>query len=224
MITDEMIKAAAEEANQTIIAQLPPSEEYQHQFSKSFQKKMKKLIFRRKHPVLAKAMRTAAGVAIVIMLGCGLLLTFSAEVRAEFLSWIKQSSEGLVMYFPTEGDKDSNRKLRYRLPEIPEGYQEYDIDSREDGERFVYTNKRGEFLKFYYLYDSAENVFGMYTEEYQCVSVTIGDMKGEMYLTDNKDMGNAVVWKDKNTLFYLSVFSDAEKLLKLAESIEAYEQ
>ncbi len=222
-MTDEMIQAAALEANQALIAQLPLSGECQHEFSPGFRKKMKKLIFRRKHPILSKALRTAAAVVIVFLLGGGLLLTFNLEVRAEFLSWIKESSEGLVMYFSTEGAEKSSGKLRYRLTEIPEGYEEYEIDSSEDGETFVYENERGEFLTFHYLHDSTQVAFGLYTEGYQCISITVGELEGEIYLTDNEEMANAVVWKDENTLFCLDAFLDAEELLKLAETIEAYE-
>jgi len=222
-MTDEMIQVAALEANQALITQLPLSGECQHEFSPGFRKKMKKLIFRRKHPILLKALRTAAGVVIVFMLGGGLLLTFNSEVRAEFLSWMKESNKGLVMYFTTEGVRENNRKLRYRLSEIPEGYEEYEIDSSEDGAALVYINEQRKFLKFYYLHDSNEAVLGLYTEGYQCINTTIGDLKGEMYLADDQDMANAIVWKDESTIWYLSAFLDEEELLKLAKSIEAYE-
>ncbi len=223
MMTDEMIQAAALEANQALIAQLPLSGECQHEFSLGFRKKMKKLIFRRKHSILSKALRTAAGVVIVFLLGGGLLLTFNSEVRAEFLSWMKESNEGLVMYFTTEEIRENNRKPRYRLTEIPEGYEEYEIDSSEDGAAFVYVNEQGKFLKFYYLHDSGEAVLGLDTRGYQCINTTVGDLKGEIYLPDDQNMENAIVWKDESTLWYLCAFLDAEELLKLAESIEAYE-
>lgn len=222
-MTDEMIQAAALEANQALIAQLPLSGECQHEFSPGFHKKMKKLIFRRKHPILLKALRTAAGAVIVFMLGGGLLLTFNSEVRAEFLSWMKESNKDLVMYFTTEGVRENNRKLRYRLSEIPEGYEEYEINSSEDGAALVYINEQGKFLKFYYLHDSNEAVLGLYTEGYQCINTTVGDLKGEIYLADDQDMENAIVWKDESTIWYLSAFLDEEELLKLAKSIEAYE-
>lgn len=222
-MTDEMIKAAVIEANQVILEQLPSPKQCQHEFSKGFQKKMKRLIFKRKHPVLSAAMRTAAGIATAILVGGGLLLTFNAEVRAEFLSWIKESSEGLVMYLPAEGNEESDRKVRYRLPEIPEGYEVYEIESTEDGETFVYENEQGQFLMFFYFYNFSETALGLYTEGYECINVSVGELKGEMYLTDDKNKGNAIVWKNENVIFSLDAFLDAEELLKMAESIEAYE-
>ena len=52
MITDEMLRIAAAEADQAIRESLPNPEDCDHQFSSEFERKMRHVIRRGRHPVV----------------------------------------------------------------------------------------------------------------------------------------------------------------------------
>ena len=68
MITDEMLRIAATEANQAICDSLPRPEECDHQFSPRFERKMRRVIRRGRHPVAYKYLRRAACLLVAVTL------------------------------------------------------------------------------------------------------------------------------------------------------------
>ena len=54
MISEEMLKKAAAEAEQAIRDSLPAPAECEHEFSPSFQRKMRRTFRKAKHPIIYK--------------------------------------------------------------------------------------------------------------------------------------------------------------------------
>ena len=79
MITEEMLRIAAAEADQAIRDSLPHPADCDHQFSPRFERKMKRVIRRGRHPVAYKFLHRAACLLVVVTLVGASWLTVDAE-------------------------------------------------------------------------------------------------------------------------------------------------
>lgn len=85
MISEEMLKKAAAEAEQAIRDSLPAPAACKHEFSPSFQRKMRRAFRKAKHPIIYKFPKYVASFVLVAILTSSIWLTVDAEVRAAFL-------------------------------------------------------------------------------------------------------------------------------------------
>ena len=98
MISEEMIKNAATEADQAIRDSLPAPAKCEHKFSPLFQRKMCRSFRMVKHPVIYKLPRYAACFVLVAALASGTWLTANAEARTAFFAWMREQYEAFVEY------------------------------------------------------------------------------------------------------------------------------
>ena len=73
----------------------------EHTFSPAFERKMKKLLRRGRHPVLYRTLRAAACLLLVLLLsGCAVLVV-SPAAREVFLGWVREfrTLEGFPPYY-----------------------------------------------------------------------------------------------------------------------------
>lgn len=98
MISEEMLKKAAAEADQAIRDSLPAPAECEHEFSPSFQKKMRRTFRKAKHPVIYKLPKYAACFVLTVALASGTWLTVDAEARAAFFAWVREQYAAFVEY------------------------------------------------------------------------------------------------------------------------------
>ena len=120
-MNEEKLKNAASEAARRLLDTLP--EEYDHDFSPRFQKKMGVLLRRERSSAFPRTLRWVASIAMVLIVSATLLL-LSPEVRAAVLFW-QVTEEGDGFYREDEYiglDPDNvQENLRYELGWIPEG-------------------------------------------------------------------------------------------------------
>lgn len=90
MISDEMLKKATAEADQAIRDSLPAPAECEHEFSPSFQRKMRRTFRKAKYPVIYKLPKYAACFVLVVVLASSTWLTVDAEARAAFFAWVRE--------------------------------------------------------------------------------------------------------------------------------------
>ena len=69
-----------------------------HDFSPDFNRKMKKKLHRADHPIRYRVLQTAACFFVAIVLLGGSVLTFSAEARDAFMSWVREMYETWFVY------------------------------------------------------------------------------------------------------------------------------
>ena len=69
MIGEERLRAAAAEADQAVLNSLPAASECEHKFSKSFEKKMRRISRRAQHPILCRLPKQVACVFLIAVLG-----------------------------------------------------------------------------------------------------------------------------------------------------------
>ena len=98
MIGEERLRAAAAEADQALLNSLPAASECEHDFSKSFEKKMRRVFRRARHPIVYRLPKQAACVFLIAVLAGASWLTFDVKARAAFFAWAKARYEHFVGY------------------------------------------------------------------------------------------------------------------------------
>ena len=95
MITDAQLRKAAEKSGDLYLRYVeqdynstPP-----HEFSASFEKKIRKLRKRADHPYFYKALHKAAAVILAILISGSAWLAVDTEARAAFFGWVKEIYE-----------------------------------------------------------------------------------------------------------------------------------
>lgn len=231
MITEEMLKAAAVEADQVIRDSLPAPEECEHEFSKSFQKKIRRIFHRAKHPVLYKLTRSVACFILAVILTGGAWLTVDAEAREAFIRWVKETYSTYSMYHfegtasgaQTSEEQPSEEQIsaEYSLAWIPDGYTEWVTENVGDGIYVMYADENGRLLTFGYLPGSDGTYMFLETTGYTQESTYVGNVPADFYLSHSPDKANSIVWTspDGETAFYLDGFFSKEELIDMAENV-----
>lgn len=225
MITDEMIARAAFEIEQSILDSLPDPSECDHVFSKSFEKKMKKLIRRTKYQGAYEFMRRAACFFIAVLLSVCTFLAFNTNARAAFVDWVKEQFEDVYHYFFV-GESLADKEKTYYLGWLPEGYVEDGCFQGENGETTMYISESGQVIRFTYLYGSENQSLFSGDEYAEIKSVNIDGLQADIYLVSEKDKSSAITWKvpSYNVLFYVSACLPEEDLINVAQSLAVKEK
>ena len=210
MITDEMLKEAAGEAEAMGLADLPR----EHEFSEEFQRRVDRAKYRSLHRGRG-AVRCVTLVLVACLTVFGGALALSPEVRAEVGSWFKGdafvgSPSGKV---PVAEGKD------FCLTWIPEGYTYYDVMETSFGKTYFYIDENDRFLRFKYLYDGKSYAM---VEGYEHRQVMLGDVQADIFLDPRGEHSNDIIWKDPNgdVCFIISAFAEEEQLIRLALSVK----
>lgn len=90
MITEEMLREAAEKASEALTAYYERDYDPDKplEISPEFEKKIERLKRRAKHPVFYKTMHRVASIALAILITGGAWITVDAEARAVFVGWV----------------------------------------------------------------------------------------------------------------------------------------
>lgn len=96
MISEEMLKIAAAEADKAIRDSLPAPAECEHEFSPSFQRKMRRIFRKAKHPIIFKLPKYAACFVLVVALISSTWLTVDTEARAAFFPGCEKNMRSLL--------------------------------------------------------------------------------------------------------------------------------
>lgn len=216
MITDEMLSAAAGEVGTCILDSLPPVVE--HDFSRNFRRKTKRLIFKTDHPTM-HILRNCAAVLLVLLTAFASLIAISPTVRATVVQWVKGIYKGETVYsFEGQAPKTCSQ---YVLTHIPDGYVLDDIWEHDDGATYFYHADGGQVLRFRYSCGTEDITVYLNTQEYEYCSANVGNMTADIYISqDNKC--STIVWTDSESamLFVISYAGEIEELIYLAQSVK----
>lgn len=230
-MTEEMLKAAAVEADQVMLDSLPAPEECEHAFSNSFQKRIRRISRRANHPVLYKLAKSVACFVLAVILTGGVWLTVDAEAREAFIRWVKETSgtysvyhfEGTDSGTQTSEGQSSEEEIspKYSLAWIPDGYTEWATENIGDNIFLIYVNDSGDLLTFGYLPSSSATYMFVETTGYTQESTYVGNVPADFYLSHSPDHANSIVWTspDGETAFYLDGFFSKEELIEMAEHV-----
>lgn len=226
MMEEKLLRLALIETDECILSQLPSSEEYEHDFSRSFIRKLQKLIRREKYPLFYEIRKIAAAVLIFLTLSAGILMATNESVRAAVLHWlltIQQNSNGWDSYW-YEGNSDLHRNVSdYTLEGfVPEGYKLID---RVDDEIFIseyYIHEDGIHFIFF---DVSSPDYGissgiLFDEHTQPIPIIINGYNGLIFLSDLDRDSNSITWTDEDgVMFCIGGILTKEELLNLSRYI-----
>lgn len=214
MIDEEELKKALVKAN-SFITEGPDGAE--HEFSPRTTRKIKRIIWREKHPVAYSLKYAAAASIALLFLGSILFLGTNKTVRANVFAWLSDTFEGTFLY---RGTTDNHTDIsHYSIRDIvPEGY-EYSAGSsydRSDERCETYIDPDDYYLFLMIFETKSEKTVQMLSDEGDLVQrVDLGDFEADLYYDVTGD-SHAYVWQNENgTLFYLGGHIDLSTLDEL---------
>ena len=219
MVTNAMLRQAAQEAENALLLSLDNQAYEPHPFSTRFQKKISKLIRRAKHPIRYHAIRAAAAILLLIVTAFGVVFTVSPDVRADVINWFRSTFMHYSQY--SSDGQNINAEYEYFLETIPSEYTELKTIDTEDGQTCLYVNKEGKLLKFIYARGGIKDNFFVKTDLHTHIEGFVNGNKADIYITDSDKESSAIVWQDSetDTLLFISAKADQDLLITLAESV-----
>ena len=197
-----------------------------HRFSPAFERKMKRVIRKGRHPAAYKFLQKAACFFLAVMLAGTTWLTVDAEARSAFVSWMKQTFDAYVVYrFTGEPNPDSVLELVCEPEWIPEGYEKSNQQTDGSSSIFLYDNADQQRITF--IYSSGADATALFiSSDYESVTDTqVGDVRADYYQAAEPDNANALVWMSENgeTVFCITAPLPESTLVKIAESVKEVE-
>ncbi len=185
--------------------QIPCDEEsIDYTFSKSFIKKMNKLIklqSRGYYFLLNTAAKRAAAVLIVFLALCTVSMSVSA-IRQPIVNLFFEIRSGFNEYY-VEGDTVIIIEKRYSITELPAGYIQKDIMDTDISRFIVYENQSGDEIEFSQIISDGA-VFHIDNEHCKQETIYIDDLKIDLY---EWEWLKQVIWVEDCYVFCIN-FSD----------------
>ncbi len=222
MITDEMLRSSAARSSElfahTITSDSDPVPQYEP--SDLFEKKIRRLLPRAKHPYFYRAIRRIASIFLAAILVGSMYLAVDMEARAAFLGWIKEVYEHSIVYriMPSSAAKDLPH---YELTWLPDGFDEPDIYENETVYSALYQNSStGEIVIFDYYRLSSEVQAKLFTDQ-QPEHVLVNGIIADFYAASSDSESNNLLWIDTEAGVFCAIDSNLSKdvILHIAESI-----
>ena len=221
MISEEMLKKAAAEADQAIRNSLPAPADCKHEFSPSFQRKMRRIFRKANHPVIYQLPKYAACFVLVVALAGGTWLTVDVEARAAFFAWVREQYEAFVEYrFIGEAPQESEI-VDYELTWLPEGYSETESHILAGSSITIYKNEGGRIIQFSYSQGGDATSLFVKSNYSKIITIELGSTVAEYYEAEEQSDANALTWmsEDGEIMFCITAFEPKEVLVKIAESV-----
>ena len=225
-MSDEKLRLALEEYDAAVLAALPEPSECTHKFSPRFERKMRALCRRAKHPVAYKTLQRIACILLVLLALFGSIMAISAEAREFVRNWIKET-HGQGTRYSYQGEQVSNigESNGYELGWIPDGYVlEYD-DADELSAMTVYYGESPNMLVFMYLHSPkpqmSKNAVSLYIDSRHSdmKTVTLNTGTADIFIDRRAGKNNAIIWSNGKELFCITAPCSEETLIKMAENI-----
>lgn len=219
MSFEDLLREAAPGANALFLSALPDPKDCPADFSKGFERKMKKLLQRHKAPVLYWAKRAVACLLLAACLSGFSVLALVPEVRAAFFGWVQEVFEDVFAYRSAGEVGDSIQTAVYRPTWLPAGYREVQVLDLPGQVSVLYENEIGQELVFRYHTNFSAGALYTEKENTEKFSVQVKEMQAELYL--DTDGVAVLVWTDvqSDILFLVRGHLEQEELIHIAESI-----
>ncbi|WP_227836465.1 DUF4367 domain-containing protein [Clostridioides sp. ES-S-0001-02] len=211
-ITDDMLQESIPIATKIILDDLPSDDELNHVFSKSFERKMKKLIKQQKRSSLTNKIifyskRTA--IVFLIVLASLFTVTMSSEaLRTRLYELVIRVYEDLTSFVFSTNDGEESLNLKIIEPKyIPNDFKEVD---RVDNFIITYKNKNNIEINYTFCEIGANSII-LDTEDAKVENILINGNKA-IYI--EKETSIQLFWNDKKSIYLLSTDCYKEDLLK----------
>lgn len=224
-LTEEMLRQAAQEVTEEWLRRIP---EEPHTFSRRFRRRMRPLLANpagyvrsAARPLWRKVLRAAACVVLACALALGTLRAVSPETYAAVVQWAAEWYETLMVYY-FYGDPEEESLPLYAITALPEGYEETGEPLEAPGYRGIYyRNNQGQEIYFTCEYMTQGSAHRVLLDDMIEKEVTVGDCSGLLYLSQDPDQSNGLLWMDEEAglLFSIDAFAEESVLLHMAESV-----
>ena len=193
----------------------------EHAFSPAFERRMKKLLRRGRHPVLYRALRAAACLLLALLLSGCAVLAVSPEAREAFEGWVRSVYYDTLVYTYTGPQGESPKDMLYRPLWLPEGYEVYDESPNLSLPMASYRNEAEEDITLI-TYGSVESMSLNIVMEEDVVEkqVLVAGKKADLYL-DSGGGSSFLIWTDdeQHLMFVLIGHFTEKEALRIAESV-----
>mgnify|MGYP005767927741 FL=1 len=219
MISEEALRQAAAEASDCLVRSLDEAGIPAHNFSARFERKMRRLIRRTRHPAAYRALVRVACAFLAFLLGSGVFLAVNPEARAAFFGWVRTQYERLFEY-NTSSQARSIEAIKYTLDWLPNGYEEIS--------RYVYTDyvwaiySDGSENEIDFLYSIGSKLYLSYDHNH-VQQIMINDSPANLYISQYSAGRNDIVWSnsDGTIVFSIGGILDTDTLVRIAENVHA---
>lgn len=222
MSSEEMLKKAAAEADQAIRDSLPAPEECVHEFSELFQKQMRRIFRRTKHPILYRLPKQVACFMLAVIIASSSWLAVDAEARAAFFEWVREQYEAFVEY-RFIGDVPAENEIKeYELSWLPTGFSEVSRLEAEGNSVIVYQDLSNNIIQFSYSQGDDSISLFVQDESSEIQTVQVGNVVAEFYRSNDPDSANVLTWasEDGDMMFCITSTFSEDTMIKLAEGVQ----
>lgn len=232
MISEEQLKKATSEVEEILMAVQPDWDACEPETSPKFERKMKSLIRKRKHPILFHPMFRAAAVLLLIILLSGTVILGIPEVKASFVGLFYEEEEHSFRYVLT-GHVDTDDLRTYELGYIPEGYAQTSERYESYGGKVKYENQDGATLLFEYHVQrqggESEIYYSFKSANYELKDTIVNGHGADLFAMVSKSgrKVNRLLWMNGERSILFSIYwigmNENDDVRILAESVIANE-
>lgn len=217
MISEEALRQAAAEASDCLVRSLDEAGIPAHNFSARFERKMRRLIRRTRHPAAYRALVRVACAFLAFLLGSGVFLAVNPEARAAFFGWVRTQYEQLFVY-DVANTGEQTELPEYTLGWLPEGYEEVGRYIYPEYIWILYSDNNNE-IDFLYSYDN--KLYLSYADS-MVKQTCVKNLPAEFYYSQKDNGRNAIVWSDPDTpmLFIINSKFEENIMIRMAENIQ----
>ena len=222
MISNLLLRQAAEEYHEESMSAIPTENEIDHVFSDRFEENMKSVIKKNNHPQLKRVLRMAASFALVILVASGSVMALSPTARAAVMGWLFGQDGTTFSYTSMGEESESDVYYKYELAEIPEGYFLWQEIVDESQSIMLYAEEEtGHLLKVTGSPNDGTGAMFLLTTTDEKSTVQIGDITADFYQSSTADSSSGLAWIDPDTdyLICLDGFFSKEELIEMAQSL-----
>ena len=222
MISDEMLRIAAEEYEEAMLSSLPEDAGCDHTFSPGFDRKMRRLCHRVKYASVYSTLRRAACAVVVLVLSASILLLCHTEVRAAMFGWVKGKYKSMITYSFAGGADEEPVSRSYDFAQVPEGYAVEDRLDTPVGTSIWYRREDGALMELAYEFGTDKNTFFLIPAEHDVYSQeNIEGTMMEFYLSTDPKYNSMVLWtNDDHVMFSISAKCDKDTLIELTKNVQ----
>ena len=222
LISDEMLRIAAEEYEEALLSSLPEDAGCDHAFSHGFERKMRRLCHRVKYASVYSTLRRAACAVVVLVLSASMLLLCNTEVRAAMFGWVKEVYKNITTYsFAGEADEEPVSRS-YDFAQVPEGYAVVDRLDTSVGTSILYVHENGAMMELSYEFGTDDYSFSIVSSDRDVYSQeNIEGKMMEFYLSTDPNYNSMVLWtNDDHVMFSISAKCDKDTLIELTKNVQ----
>ena len=214
MIPEELLRQAAEEAEEAILAGLP--EETPHTFSPRFRRRIAPVLRRGSHPHRAAA--RAAGLILALLLTGFVWLSVDTQARNAVFTWLRGTVDSAFVYRFHNQQNVQSRSCRPGW--LPEGYREVEFWDDDPGFTRIYENDNGDTIFFQYMFGNPDTALYI-ADAPPPTSIQVGDLTADYYPANIEGNNNCLVLIDPsaNILFNIHANLTQDELVYLAQNI-----